>query len=38
LKSEEEVFNGEVALDGKENTDFGGFFLFRRRICKKLQD
>jgi hypothetical protein len=27
LKSEEEVFNGDAALKGKENTVFGGFFI-----------
>jgi hypothetical protein len=26
LKSEEEVFNGDVALVGKEDTVFGGLF------------
>jgi hypothetical protein len=37
LKSEEEVFNGDVALDGKEDTVFGGFiYLSRRRIYKEL--
>jgi hypothetical protein len=35
LKSEEAVFNGDVALDGKEDMVFGEF-LFRRRLCKGL--